>query len=373
MSVDVTGGGWEGGGENDAINRDLLEYLQDKGRNGVVIDGLVTWIELEQETVAEVIYMAHAVASFTDEESNEAKAALWKACEKNIGETAPPRQGLMVHKAPVAKGIPLDANAGDIINRVTMLENSLTTFIKQQNEQMTNLTNSIGAIGPAPPSALNTKAFKHVKVVNLDSPGKRKRLEENEEAVEVEKDDASKHPSYASVAQLKKVGTGNVPGIRRMEQTDNRQRTPSIMYGTFKVGTDDTQELLAADVSLVASGVSKDATAEQLKEFIEGKGIGVIEIEKLTKEDAETRTNTFKVVVKLSDYEKAMQPEVWPYRLGVWHYKPQRRNQQGMSWQQQSQQAGGQLQQRQPPPARGAGVRVLHVHGRKKNHHSLWI
>ena len=217
MSVDVTGGGWEGGGENDAINRDLLEYLQDKGRNGVVIDGLVAWIELEQETVAEVIYMAHAVASFTDEEVNEAKAALWKACEKNIGETAPPRQGLMVHKAPVAKGIPLDANAGDIINRVTMLENSLTTFIKQQNEQMTNLTNSIGAIGPTPPSALNTKAFKHVKVVNLDSPGKRKRLEENEEAVEVEKDDASKHPSYASVAQLKKVGTGNVPRIRRME------------------------------------------------------------------------------------------------------------------------------------------------------------
>ena len=43
--------------------------------------------------------------------------------------------------------------------------------------------------------------------------------------------DASKHPSYASVAQLKKVGTGNVPGIRRMEQADNRQRKPSIMYG----------------------------------------------------------------------------------------------------------------------------------------------
>ena len=81
----------------------------------------------------------------------------------------------------------------------------------------------------------------------------------------------------------------------------------------------------------------------------------MIEIEKLTKEDAETRTNTFKVVVKLSDYEKAMQPEVWPYRVGVWHYKPQRRNQQGMSWQQQSQQAGGQPQQRQQPPARVAG------------------
>ena len=107
------------------------------------------------------------------------------------------------------------------------------------------------------------------------------------------------------------------------------------------VGKDDTEEFIAADVSLVAFGVSKDATPEQLKEFVEGKEVTVIGIEKLTKEDAETRTNTFKVVVKLSDYEKAMKPEVWPYRVGVRHYKPPRRNAQGMSWKQQSQQTGG--------------------------------
>jgi hypothetical protein len=87
--------------------------------------------------------------------------------------------------------------------------------------------------------------------------------------------------------------------------------------------------------------VSKDATPEQLKEFVEGKGVTVIGIEKLKKVDAETRTNSFKGVVKLSDYEKAMKPEVWPYREGVRHYKPPRRNAQGMSRKQQSQQTGG--------------------------------
>ena len=111
------------------------------------------------------------------------------------------------------------------------------------------------------------------------------------------------------------------------------------------MGKDGSEELLAADVALVASGVSKDATGEQLKEFIERKGIKVAEVVKLTKEDAETRTNTFKVVVKTADYDKAMNPEVWPYRVGVRHFKPPKRSRQGMSWQEQSQQNGGQTGQ----------------------------
>ena len=46
-------------------------------------------------------------------------------------------------------------------------------------------------------------------------------------------------------------------------------------------------------------------------------------------------------MIKTADYEKAMDPEVWPYRVGIRHFKPQRRNKQGMSWEQQSQQNGG--------------------------------
>ena len=75
-------------------------------------------------------------------------------------------------------------------------------------------------------------------------------------------------------------------------------------------------ELLAADANLVASGVSKDATCEQLKEFIESKGVKVTEIE-LISNAPERRTNTFRVAIKAADYDKAMQPEVWPCRVGV--------------------------------------------------------
>ena len=84
-------------------------------------------------------------------------------------------------------------------------------------------------------------------------------------------------------------------------------------------------------------------SSEQLKEFIISKGIDVVSVEKLTRDDVGARTNTLKVVVKLTDYEKAMNPEIWPYRVGVRHYKPPRRN--GISWQQQTSQGGGYVNQ----------------------------
>ena len=180
--------------------------------------------------------------------------------------------------------------------------------------------------------------FKHITVVNVDSPGKRKRMDEPGEAMEMENDfQPAGSSSYATIAKI----NGKLVGINRLGQKDNnlpKGRKPSIMYGTYKTGKDDAEELLAADVGLVASGVSRDASKEQFKDFIIGKGMYFFDIEKLTKDDAETRTKTFKVVVKLSNYEKAMKPENWPYRVGMRHYKPQRRNGQGMYWQQQSQQ-----------------------------------
>ena len=71
----------------------------------------------------------------------------------------------------------------------------------------------------------------------------------------------------------------------------------------------------------------------------------MVEIEKLTKDDVPSRTNTFKIVVKCADYETAMNPEVWPYRVGVRHFKPPRMSRQGPSWQDQVKQGGGQVGQ----------------------------
>ena len=72
--------------------------------------------------------------------------------------------------------------------------------------------------------------------------------------------------------------------------------------------------MLAADVSLVASGVGKGCTNDNLKDFLIGKGITPVEVEMLTKPDVinEVRTLTFRVAFKAADYESALKPEVWP-------------------------------------------------------------
>ena len=121
----------------------------------------MSWIELQQGAVAEELYLASADAGFSYIEVDDAKASLWKACEKNLGESIPLRQGKnkkksdiddidtalkklkcgntlplilasgwMVRKAPVSNGIAMDSNNGYIVNRVAMLENSLISFMK---------------------------------------------------------------------------------------------------------------------------------------------------------------------------------------------------------------------------------------------------
>ena len=48
-----------------------------------------------------------------------------------------------------------------------------------------------------------------------------------------------------------------------------------------------------------------------------------MEIELLT-QHPEARTNTFKITIKPSDYDKAMNPDVWPYRVGVRLFRQKR-------------------------------------------------
>ena len=57
----------------------------------------------------------------------------------------------------------------------------------------------------------------------------------------------------------------------------------------------------------------------------------------------QVRTLTFRVSVKAADYEAALKPEVWPYRVGVRHYRAPRRT--DTSWDGQlGQQGGGDVQ-----------------------------
>ena len=150
--------------------------------------------------------------------------------------------------------------------------------------------------------------------------------------------------SWATVAGRNQLN-GNYQGtLHNGVRPHNPRRPSALIYGNARTGADDSEQFLAADAELVAYGVSKDATEEQLKQFIISKGINVTAVKKLTTFE-EARTFTFRVSIKVSDYEKALKPEVWPLRVGVRPFRPKRTNNPTQSWAQQSASSSGFVQQ----------------------------
>ena len=98
-----------------------------------------------------------------------------------------------------------------------------------------------------------------------------------------------------------------------------------------------------------------------------GKGINVTDIE-LISNAPERRTNTFRIAIKAAEYDKAMNPAVWPYRVGVRRFIPRRPK---GDWAFQSAQSGGNIHpERRDGYGRkhGGGARA-HYGGQGGHHH----
>ena len=71
------------------IDHGLLEFLGDptgRGRNGIVIDGLVSWINVVHDEVAENVWKEQAESHYDSKEVTDAKGALWKASGGQAGD-----------------------------------------------------------------------------------------------------------------------------------------------------------------------------------------------------------------------------------------------------------------------------------------------
>lgn len=121
--------------------------------------------------------------------------------------------------------------------------------------------------------------------------------------------------------------------LRENSQVNNAwKKKLNITFGTAKPNNSKTH--LSADIELAVFGVAKDASPEDLVEFMSEKGMQCKSYELLTKH-AEARTNTYRIVIAASDYEKATLPESWPYRVGVRLYK-RFSNRTRLNWKSQS-------------------------------------
>ena len=87
----------------------------------------------------------------------------------------------------------------------------------------------------------------------------------------------------------------------------------------------------------MAFGVSKDASPDQFKNYLVVRGLRVTDVELITKfRIPECRSYTYRVAIKAEDYEKALNPDIWPHRVGIRLFKNKRAQPDLLSWNQQS-------------------------------------
>ena len=390
------GGGGASGGLDGGLSgnvTDVINQLSGLGKNGIIVNAVLVWIDIQMRGTPDNCWKVEAEMRFTDRQITESRTLLWNIArvrsdkigevkgymdaegkihgrkgDKKVSESLSDIQKLVIklqelHLMPILLGTsdsiaclppfntsPKETNVSDVLNRMMTMENTLNSFIKQQSDQMKLLSSSVSNIEKSNSNNSDQDQSQHRRVNSLVkehenfpriSRSPKRRLVEVEPSNNVEIVKQNSAGNWASIAAGGKSGQQSVNNFENRPQV--ARRAAPLLYGNARAGADNTEQFLAADVQLAAYGVSKDATEDQLKQFIVSKGIAVTDVTKLTT-FAGARTNTFKVCIKASDYDKALKPEVWPLRVGVRLFRPKRTDNQGQSWSQQSASSGGNVQ-----------------------------
>ena len=383
------GGPWlpeEGdGGGGGGLPPKVMAEIKRMSEKGIVISGVITWKEAQMDTHGSNIWKSLAERCFADSEVTAAKEAL-KDAKGHILETLVPdfkkkrQQGVnkktleldditkaisalqqagemplvlaticQMTKCPQSWGVPQAPTNQDVIGKIAMLEKSISDSAELQKEYMREVKEEIATIraGAGPPKS------PRIPVINLtpETPNSKKRKLNQAQADDIQ----NQQPSYASMAGIQPFqqqhGLGLLQTILQNKQQQSPRQPRNICYGSGKTGQEgEVNAQLAADVNRVASGVAKDCTEDNLRNFLMERGVPVVEVQQLTRQEvlAEVRTLTFRVSIKAAGYEAALKPEVWPYRVGVRYYKPPKRtDRQDSGWQGQSGRTGGQVDTQQ--------------------------
>ena len=395
-----------GGGDEGFLPDVVMKQLGDHGKNGIVISGLVAWMEVQMDTEGCEIWRGLVERNWSETEVSQAKEALKAACgplletlvpdfktkrqkkEKEIEDIRKAIVALqnsnsmplilassgMMRRCPPAWGQPATSTIQDVMGKVHMLEEVMNSHLETQRKQMDKLSQDITSLRGT--GAARTVQGQSPRLDTVDTPTKKRKLGDQTEQITFAAVVGAQHGEAGAAGG--NVGGdqegGRVAGVQPLPKTQrdssnilqqllqqrvkarDTPRSPrNICFGSAKTsGEGGGETMLAANVDLVASGVGKDCTEELLGDFLKGKGIDAVEVVLLTREEilSEVRTKTFKVTVKPNQYEQALKPEVWPYRVAVRHFRaPKRRD---TTWNDQSGRAGGQINR---GPQQGQGQR----------------
>ena len=103
------------------------------------------------------------------------------------------------------------------------------------------------------------------------------------------------------------------------EKTKTWRKQLNLLHGTAFCNN-GVEGTLSADIDLVAYGVAKHVTSIRFSKFLEEKGSHVCDCKLLTTFEG-ARTLSFKITIKPHHFEKAKDPSIRPYRVGVRLFK----------------------------------------------------
>ena len=386
-----------------SLPQNIIQMMKQYGKNGIVVSGVVSWIQVNKNMAANGIWKQVAEQSWNDEEITEAKNALLAAAGgERLAQLAP---GMCVNRKSVPgrkvkeikdiidaitaleedNSMPLvlassgqmrkspqslgsvspTASMGDLTTKMISIEDTLRKFMESSKEQMESLTEEVK----------KKTANKGDSQAHMNTPSKRRRLDDPEIVIEPseEGDDDSNVPKktlYSKMAGIHPLGNSasgsqqQNPVINQlfknimdksktnMAQKDESEKAKAkgknVFHGSARSVDTNTggETILAADVALVASGIALDAEPDQLKSFLVAKGVEVVGVECLTKKELidehKVRSKTMKVTIKAASHEKAMDKDLWPLRVGVRYFRapPRKPQQDRSSWAAQSSPTG---------------------------------
>ena len=134
--------------------------------------------------------------------------------------------------------------------------------------------------------------------------------------------------SFADAANIPRVEVTEPSGTIQQQRP---RRQGLIMGNNRDTNIQGVEKNFAADVQLAATGINKDVTAEDMENWLKGKGLNAkCSIETKQNVWEEVRKITMKVTIPANETDKAKDLSIWPYRVFVrlWREDKKKRNDQ---------------------------------------------
>ena len=202
---------------------------------------------------------------------------------------------------------PVEGDNSEVTARLKIVEESLNSIMTSEKMKINNLQSD-------PTVRTTLKDKKEVKQNQLECTPQL--VANGDTWADIVGENAKPLDTIITEENIGDNGWTNVSSKNQKEKTW-RQRL-NILRGTATSESDS--EVLSADIHLVAFGVAKHVSGIQLSHFLEGKGLHVLSCDLLTKYEG-ARSLSYKVTIKSCDFDKAKNPELWPYRVGVRLFK----------------------------------------------------